>query len=128
MANKLQDKAKERFWRGVLKRFVASGFSVRTFCRNQNLPESAFYAWRRTIGERDGEAKRPVKAGRAAAHQSQRPVKPPAFLPLLVSGNGQPQGSITLELAGGRVLRFPEAISAQRLSEIVAALEARTAP
>jgi hypothetical protein len=36
------------------------------------------------------------------------------------------QTSITVELAGGRVLRLPEMISAARLAEIVAALEART--
>jgi hypothetical protein len=74
----------------------------------------------RTIGERDAEAKRPAKATR----KPQRPAKPPVFLPLLVSGNGQPPGEITLELAGGRVLHLPEAMPAERLAEIIAALEA----
>jgi hypothetical protein len=40
---------------------------------------------------------------------------------------GQPIGtaSIVIELAGGRVLRLPESISAGRLAELVHALESR---
>ena len=127
MANKMRDAAKERFWRDVLKRFAASRLSVRMFCRNEKLAESAFYAWRRMMGERDAEAERPVKARQAASRKPQRPVKRPVFLPLLVSGNGHAHGAILLELAGGRVLRLPDAIPAERLAEIVVALEARVA-
>lgn len=137
MANKMRDAAKERFWREVLKRFAASGLSVRAFCRREGLAESMFYAWRQTLGKRDAEAKRPVHglpaaakqaivkaAKQAAPRQPQRPAQPPVFLPLLVRDNGQPQGVITLELAGGRLLRLPEAIPAARLTEIIVALEA----
>ncbi|HZZ70664.1 MAG TPA: hypothetical protein VFE24_00305 [Pirellulales bacterium] len=58
MANKLRDAAKERFWRDVLKRFAASGLSVRTFCRDEKLAESAFYAWRRKVVETSFFARR----------------------------------------------------------------------
>lgn len=127
MANKMRDAAKERFWRDVLKRFAASGLSVRAFCQEEKLAETAFYAWRRMIGERDAEAKRPVKARPAGSRKPQHPVKPPVFLPLLVSGDGHAHGAIVLELAGGRVLRLSETIPAERLAEIVVALEARVA-
>jgi transposase len=99
-----------------LKRQSASRLSVRAFCRRERLAESAFYAWRRTVAERDAEAKR------SAA------MKRPPFVPVLVSGGDRSNGAITLELACGRVLRLPEAIPAGRLAEIVAALEARVAP
>jgi len=115
MPNTMRDVAKERFWRSVLKRQPASGLSVRAFCRREALAESAFYAWRLTVAERDAEAKRSATAKR------------PPFLPVLVSGGERPSGHITLELIGGRVLRLPEAIPAGRLAEIVAALEARVA-
>jgi transposase len=55
MANKRRDAEKETFWREVVQRHAASGVSVRAFCREQQLIESAFYAWRRTIAERDGQ-------------------------------------------------------------------------
>ncbi len=57
MANKRRDAGKERFWRDVLKRHAASGLSVRAFCEREKLTESAFYAWRRTLAERNTEPK-----------------------------------------------------------------------
>ena len=55
MANRSRDAGREGFWRATLKRQAASGLSVRAFCRQHNLAESNFYAWRRTIAERDQE-------------------------------------------------------------------------
>lgn len=50
--------AKRAFWRGVLQRYSVSGLVVRAFCQREQLTESAFFAWRRTIGQRDAEGKR----------------------------------------------------------------------
>lgn len=75
--------------------------------------ERTLFAWRRTIAERDAGAKR-----------SRRP----AFLPVVVNGNQFGDQAIVIELAGGRTLRLPEAIAADRLAELVVALDARAAP
>ncbi len=107
MAKNERDLDKERFWRGVVKRQVASGLSGRAFCRREGLSEASFYGWRRTISERDAEAKRP------------------AFLPVLLADDPGRDGVIVIEWAGGRVLRLPESIVAERLAELVVALEAR---
>jgi hypothetical protein len=75
MANRERDAKRDTFWRGALKRYAASGLSIRAFCQREQLTESAFYAWRRTIGQRDAEAKR---------------LRQPAFLPVLaVSGRSK---------------------------------------
>ncbi|MEQ9379639.1 MAG: hypothetical protein RJP95_02160 [Pirellulales bacterium] len=69
MAKQQRDPAKEAYWRKVLGRFTASGLSVREFCKREQLTESAFYAWRRTIGEREevgGSQPAFVPAGRVA--------------------------------------------------------------
>ncbi len=110
MANHERDAKREVFWRGVFKRHAASGLTVRAFCQRERLTESAFFAWRRTIAERDAE----VKGSRR-----------PAFLPVVVEGDSRRDAAITLALAGGRVLRLPESIAADRLAELVHALEAR---
>ena len=110
MANHERDAKREVFWRGVLKRHAASGLTIRAFCRREQLTESAFFAWRRTIAERDAEVKR---------------AKRPAFLPVVVEGDSRRDGAITIELVGGRVLRLPEATPTQRLIELMHALEAR---
>src|SRR5690606_26380454 len=74
-------------------------------CRRENVTESAFYAWRRTIAGRDGEAKRA---------QPRKVLQRPAFVPVVVEGDSRRDGAITIELAGGRVLRLPEATPTQR--------------
>jgi hypothetical protein len=108
----------------VLVRFAAGGLSVRAFCRREKLAESAFYFWRREIAQRDAAARAPSPDVRRRS--------PPGFLPVLVNDvsagdgrDGGDRGAITLELIGGRVLRLPVSISAERLAELVAALEAR---
>jgi hypothetical protein len=111
MANRNRDVGREQAWRRRLAKQAASGLGVRAFCRREQLAESAFYAWRRTIAERDVEARPELRR--------------PAFVPAVVRGEPRREGSITIELAGRRVLRLPEAISAERVAELVEALESR---
>ena len=84
MANARRDAAKERRWREALERFRASGQSVREFCRRERLAESAFYAWRRTIGARDvaGGARR----------------KAPTFVPAVVTSEQLSPESLLLRI------------------------------
>ncbi len=114
MANHVRDGVKERFWREALKRSAASGLSVRAFCRREQLAESAYYAWRRTIAERDGKTTGAAKSQPA-----------PTFVPVAVTGAMRREESIVIELAGGRFLRLPASMSAAWLAELAEALEAR---
>jgi hypothetical protein len=139
MANSWRDPKREQFWRDALARFGGSGLSVREFCRREKFGEPLFYAWRRTIAERDRAA--PPRGVRAALRKRSslprsRPAggprgrpAPAAFLP--VNPEGAPShepapwaANISLELRGGRLLRFDDSLSAQRLAEFVRALEA----
>ena len=118
MANKHRDPQREALWRKHLAKHAASGLSVRAFCRHQELTESAFYAWRRTIRERDAEGKSPTGRG--------RPSKQPAFVPVVVWPESPSEASLAVELAGGRILRLPGSMPVERLAELVQALEARS--
>lgn len=106
MAKHQRDPVKEALWRKTLKRFAASGLSVREFCKRENVTESAFYAWRRTIGERDG-------AGNAE----------PAFVPAVINGEAEHDQPLVLALAGGMKLHFPSATPVERVAELVRALQ-----
>ncbi len=108
MANTIRDPGREAFWRKTLANFRKSGLSVREFCRRENLHESAFYAWRRTIKERGPR---------------QRAQKSPAFVPLVL-GEVHAAAGVTLELRGGRALRLSESFPVERLASLVLALEA----
>lgn len=114
MANGQRDVGKQALWREVLARHGASGLSVAEFCRREGLSQPSFYAWRRTLAERDRQPGKPTTR--------RRPVR--EFLPLRVIDPPGRASSITIELAGGRLLRLPESISPQRLAELVQALEA----
>lgn len=121
MGNGQRDVAKERFWRGVVKRQAASGLSVRAFCRRERLSEPSFYAWRRTLVERGGKNASPRKASSAV------PARPatPAFVRAMIGSELWREEGLLIELRGGRVLRMPVSMPAERLAEIVQALEAR---
>jgi transposase len=98
MANNRRDAEKERFRCEALARRAKSGLSVRAFCRRERLAESAFYAWRRTIGERDGKSVLPPKS---------RATKRIAFVPAVVTDEPRRESGVVIELIGGRVLRLP---------------------
>ena len=109
MAKHERDVAKERHWREVLKRQAASGLNVRAFCRREEIAETSFHFWRRTIRERDARTKPSLAF--------------PRFVPAVITSNATTE-AFTLELAGGHVLRMP-GISVENLAELIAALAAR---
>lgn len=119
MANKNRSGEREAFWRDVVKRFGSSGLSVRAFCRREKLQESAFYFWRRTLADRDG--KTPTKR-RPTSKRAANSV----FLPVTIRRDAlSPTSGLSLELPGGGVLRFSEAMPVERIAEVIRALEAR---
>jgi hypothetical protein len=69
MAKQQRDPQREQSWREVLVEFRASGQSVREFCQQRRLVESAFYYWQRELQRRDAEP---------------APSSPPAFVPVKV--------------------------------------------
>jgi transposase len=121
MARHQRDSAKEAAWRGLLQQFASSGFSVREFCRREQLSEAAFYAWRRTIAERDQP--RSERDSQLTACDDLR-SQSTAFVPVLVASSHEP--SLTLELPGGCVLRFTGASAAEQLADLIFALQARS--
>lgn len=50
---KSRDAAKERYWRGVIRRQGASGLGTKRFCAREGISEHRFYWWRRTLRRRD---------------------------------------------------------------------------
>jgi transposase len=103
---------KEQFWRDHLKRWHASGLTIRDYCARHRLSEPSFYAWRRSVAERDVDAE-------AAA------VEPAVtFLPVQVNQD-LPTTPPVLELvlANGRLLRIPPGVAPAQVRELLAVLE-----
>jgi hypothetical protein len=118
MANMRRDLELEARWRGTIERQLTSGLTIQAFCQSEQLALSSFYAWRRTIRERDSQLD---------------PASRPAFVPLVVRDAGHPsdfrgQLGITIELRGGRLLHLPESMTFTKIAELVRALEAEPRP
>jgi hypothetical protein len=55
MAAKQRDPARERFWRDVKADWQSSGLSIRAYCLQHRLAETAFHYWRRELRQRDAK-------------------------------------------------------------------------
>jgi len=118
MANKRRDSGREIFWRAAIARQRASGLGVRAFCQQEKLSKSNFYAWRRTIKDRDGEAKQRSGAVQATKNSV-------AFVPALITGEPPSEAALVIRLASGHKLRVPESVSPTWLGEVVRVLDPR---
>lgn len=126
---------KERFWRGMVARFLAQRSTARDFCRRQRLAESAFYFWRCELSRRDAAAaiKSPETAPIVA--EAKPLFQSVAIVPAARDGGdteprtkadaGANGGTaIDLRLADGHVLRVRPGFDAgtlQRLLQVLAA-------
>jgi transposase len=110
---KPRDPRKEQHWRQLIERWQSSGLSVRAFCERHRLAVPSFYAWRRTLQQRD---RRPPT--------SQTPESSAAFLPIHVRHDAPDlTPSLELVLANGRCLRIPAGFDAVALRALLAVLE-----
>lgn len=109
---KQRSSSKERFWRTMFRRWRRSGLSIRDFCDEQQISEPNFYAWRRTIAQRDAEARTFV------------PVRVVADEPARGDGAGAGAGAgLELVVGAGRLLRIGPGFDAATLVRLLAVLE-----
>jgi hypothetical protein len=92
-----------RLWR-------SSGLSVRAFCEEQGFSQPSFYAWRRTLAERDAAAV-PFVPVRVTA-ETQAPSK--------ADGSA---GAVELVLNDGRRLRMGPGFDGPTLKRLLGLLE-----
>lgn len=97
---------REQFWRGQIEGQAASGLSARQWCRQEQLSEPSFYAWRRRLAQRDEE--------RSASLSS---TVSNGFLPIQLTASVA--SHVELQLASGLVIRVP----AQEMAALRAILE-----
>lgn len=117
MARAKQLADKERFWRSMVKQQRQGGLTIRAFCREKDISEPSFYAWRKELQRRDAErsASASSTAGgrRVTAGESEGRLIPVEVVGGRRKGASVPDGHQTnqpLEIAapGGFTLRFPQ--------------------
>jgi transposase len=102
---KPRDPRKEQHWRGWIHRWQRSGLSARDFCNLHHLTLPSFYAWRRTLQQREAAAC--------------------AVVPVRVVPDGPPVATAGLEvvLADGRRLRVSPGFDPATLRQLLTLLE-----
>jgi len=103
-----RDPHKEQFWRAHLAAWQHSRLSVRAYCSRHHLAVPSFYAWRRTLAQR------------------QRPgliSTPVTFVPLHLPSTPASAPLLEVVLRNGRLLRFHPELHATVLRDLAAALE-----
>jgi hypothetical protein len=116
MANRQRNQAKEQHWRRLIAEWRRSQLNIRAFCKQRQLSEPSFHAWRRTLAERDRErtARRPRRASRQQA---------PTFVPLRVVPEVSDAASgIEVVLTSGHVLRVRSGFDVETLRQLLAVL------
>ena len=108
--NKAQSSRKEQWWRRQVRQWRSSGLSVRAFCAAQGFSEPSFYAWRRTLAQRDAAAV--------------------PFVPVTVKPEPKPAtaddpsvAALELVLDAGRRLRIGPGFDGPTLARLLALLE-----
>ena len=101
----LRDLQRERLWRKTFLAWQFSGQSIRAFCEDHELNESAFYFWRKELRKRDSESQ-------------------PAFIPVTVVST--PTATIEVRCPSGHVVVVTGSDESM-LRSIFAALEPEAA-
>ena len=121
-----RDPERERFWRRTMKAWARSGQSIRGFCAEHELTETAFYAWRGELRKRDGErGGRGRRAGTPGTRSrtpstgaARRPPSRPSFLPVRVTSSPAP---IEIE-RNGTTIRLHGAVDPEALAGVLEAV------
>jgi hypothetical protein len=125
------------YWEEAMRRWRESGQSVREFCRNEGVRESAFYFWRRELVRRSQStdavrgSRPPVSplttAPRSPKRASSQHRSIPSFLPVHVVEDAAAEATNGVEiiLAHGRTVRVRSGFDRQTLVDVLAVLEVR---
>jgi hypothetical protein len=105
-----------------MREWRVSGLSVRAFCAEQGLSEASFYAWRRTLAERDAAAVKFVPVRIASEPRSPMTTSVSAGAAVSTSGDAVPT-AVELVLGGGRRLRIGPGFDGPTLARLLALLE-----
>jgi hypothetical protein len=127
---------RQSHWQEIVRRQGDSGQSVRAYCQQAGIEESAFYWWRRELVRRSQPISDRAASARKICHggsnrsTSQRPLDAASqvgFLPVRVTADHdrETQRPIEIILGGDRVLRIPPGFDRQTLLNVLGVLEDR---
>jgi transposase len=103
--NMRRDAEKETFWRTTIQEAEASGLSIKAFCQDRGLKDNLFYAWRRTLKQRN-----------------ESPSGDPGFVELIDSEAGPHGSGVEIRVGDQVSIRIWHGFDEQTLKTALAAL------
>jgi transposase len=128
---------RQTYWGEAMRRWREGGQSVREFCRNEGLRESAFYFWRRELAQRSQrtdavngsrpQADQTTTASRSPKRASSQHSSIPSFLPVRVVEEvaAEATSGVEIILAHGCTVRVRAGFDRQTLADVLTVLEVR---
>ena len=113
----------ESVWRERLARHRQSGTTVREFCREAGLKESAFHYWRRELSRRDEQRQSSAPPKRSPRRQARRSHSSPALLPVSIVAGATPQAPVEVSLPSGITLKVSSGCDVATLRMVIEAVE-----
>ena len=118
--------AKERSWRRLIQQWRHSGMTIRDFCVEHEVSEPSFFAWRRTIADRDRQSGQPSADGYGNV-DSHKMQDSPTFVPLHVVSTpatpATPAGAAyEVVLRDGCIVRVPAGFDPATLRQLLVLL------
>ena len=112
------DRGKEKWWRGTIERWKASGLTQAEFCRREGLKDWSLSEWRRRLGE---------KAAMVIGHRSKKTMPAVEFAPVTVHAAPEPTAVATVTdsaVANLEVIliRIPDTASSESVRTLLEAL------
>jgi hypothetical protein len=125
-----RDPDKERFWRRAVRDWRRSGLTARDFCAERGLAEHNFFAWRRTLAQRDQEQAAQARPAAATprpqpkAHRSAAGRSGARFVPVRVVADQAAASAAVIEivLPRGVVVRVLAGVADATLRQLLRAL------
>jgi transposase len=125
-----RDGQRHSHWQEIVRQQGESGQSVRGYCRQAGIKESAFYWWRRELARRS-DCRQPPAAVRRRRQERPEMRKSAGmaagFLPLQVVADRRREDGcgVDILLDDGRTLRIRPGFDRQTLADVLAVLEVR---
>ena len=111
---------RERYWRGILQRQGKSRQSIRQYCLENEITETAFYSWRRRLNP---PGSRTRNMATVAPESRKATAEPTPFIPVNVQALTEPGGMIEVVHPRGHVVRVPESFDRGALERLLSVLD-----
>ena len=106
-----RDPNREAKWRETMSAWSASGQTVKQFCHEHGLKDSAFYSWRRELRRRDGDEL--DNGGRSRQRSGKK--RTGRFIQLEV---GSASSSLRMHVGGELMIDVPATLDRQILTDV----------